>query len=105
MRPPEGMPGRDTTDCLTGRVVSLFGNTDPSDYRKISYEKSEYPEIYDICRLRKGDRWRPWIGTFTVPSPVNSDTAPTFHTAVLALCGWASLSIIHCVANFTVGDD
>ena len=45
MRPPEGEPWRDTTDCLTGRVALLFRHTIPPEYPKTGFEKSESAEF------------------------------------------------------------
>ena len=45
MRPPEGEPGRDTTNCLTSRVVLLFRHTLPPEYSKTRFEKSESDEF------------------------------------------------------------
>ena len=45
VRPPEGEPGRDTTNCLIGRVALLFRHTIPPEYPKTRFEKSESVEF------------------------------------------------------------
>ena len=56
VRPPEGEPGRDTTNCLTGRVVLLFRHTIPPEYPKTRFEKTEYAEINGSVEIRRSMR-------------------------------------------------
>ena len=55
-RPPDGEPGRDAINCLTGRVVLLFRDTIPLDCAKKGVGKAEYSEILGISELQRTDR-------------------------------------------------